>query len=237
MRCVIAYVTVTNGPLTDTFAARLAATYREFPPGADHSTLVVCNGGPAAHSTGVILGDLPDCHFLPRLNDGWDLGAYVSVSNGITSDFDMMLCLGQSVFFHRAGWLSRLVQAWKTYGPGMYGFFSSHSPRAHLQTTAFATSPELLRQHPWRVSTKTERYEFEHGHRSFWRTLALAGKSSILVTWDGLWNSKQWRQPPNILWRGDQSNCLLFCNHTEHYVEATPKTRQSWARWADQPFS
>jgi len=70
----------------------------------------------------------------------------------------MALFLGESVYFHREGWLKRLADAWAKFGPGMYGPFGSNLLRPHLQTTAFCTSPALLQRCP--ISTK-DRYSWE----------------------------------------------------------------------------
>jgi len=56
------------------------------------------------------------------------------------------------------------------------------------------------------------------------------------VTWDGTWDPFQWRYPDNILWRGNQTNCLVYCNHTDRYNAAPVETRRNWERGADQPF-
>lgn len=237
MRIALVYTTVTNGPRTDIYAARFAASYQQFPPGAEHETLIVCNGGPPAHSMGAIFALLPNCQFFPRSNEGWDIGGYLEAARGPAHDCDLMLCLGETVFFHRAGWLAKLVAAWEAYGPGMYGFFCSNVVRAHIQTTAFAVAPQHLRDYPAKVVNRSDRYEFEHGRGSLWRFLATRAVPTMLVTWDGVWAPNQWRQPPNILWRGDQSNCLMWCNHNERFSEASPRTKAIWQRWADLPFA
>jgi hypothetical protein len=141
-----------------------------------------------------------------------------------------MVCLGQSVHFHRHGWLERIVRAWEQFGPGMYGFLSSFLVRPHLQTTAFATSPQFLQDYPVKVVTKADRYEFEHGRFSFMNRLEVRRKPVKLVTFDGVYSKPMWRSPNNILWKGDQSNCLVWCNHTEDYAKATQKTKDFWQK-------
>ncbi len=72
--------------------------------------------------------------YLPRVNDaGWDIAAFQDVAG--QTDCEMLVCLGESVYFHRPGWLKRMVEAWKVHGPGMYGFWASYLVRAHLNTT------------------------------------------------------------------------------------------------------
>ena len=236
MRIVLCYITVAGGARTDIFAARFASSYFAFPPGVEHETLIVSNGGPPAKQIEVILSGLPKPVWFERNNSGWDIGAYIAASVGPARDADMIVCLGESVYFHRSGWLKRLVEAWETYGEGMYGVYASNAVRSHLNTTAFATSPAILADYPLTVTTSKARYEFEHGQMALWRLLAMFRKPTMLVTWDGFWPPNAWRRPDNILWRGDQSNCLMWCNHVENYREAPLKVKGSWQRWCDQPF-
>lgn len=237
VRIVLAYITVTGGHRTDIYSARFASSYLAFPPEVEHETLVVCNGGPPSRQIEVILAGLPNLKFYPRNNSGWDIGAYIDVAQGPGKDADMLLCLGESVYFHRPGWLKPLVQAWTTWGEGMYGVYASNAVRSHMNTTAFATSPGLLSRYPLVVTTNKARYDFEHGPWAFWRILAMNHKPTILVTWDGFWEPHEWRRPQNILWRGDQTNCLMWCNHVENYREATTRVKNNWQRWCDQPFA
>lgn len=175
--------------------------------------------------------------FLPRTNDeGFDLSGYMEVARGIGKDFDALLCLGESVYFHREGWMKRLVEAWEKHGPGMYGPLASHNVRAHLNTTAFMCPPSLLLDYPVIKWTRSARYEFEHGTQSLWRRTRAKGLPVMFVTWDGEWPPGKWREPKDILWRGSQKNLLLFCNHTERWFHATPQQKHRWSENADQRF-
>lgn len=233
MKIVVCYIAVTNGGLTEDYCARFVTTYHEFPPGIEHETIVVSNGGPLSQNITLLFWDM-NASMWPRENDpGWDITAYIAAARGPCADADMILCLGESVYFHREGWLKRLVDAWAKHGPGMYGPFASNLVRSHLNTTAFFTSPVLLRQSP--VNPR-DRYGWEHGEHSFWRWVSGRGMPVRLVTWDGEWEPRSWRSPPNILWRGNQSNCLMWCNHTDHYAGAAPRIKSRWANNADRPF-
>lgn len=235
---VICYVTVTGGPRTEDLASRFAATYREHPPLYPHSTVVICNGGPPSAATKFILGNLPQVEFYVRPNDpGWDVSAYLELARNWKSDRIMQVCFGESIHFHRAGWLARMVDAWNRYGPGMYGAFASNTVRAHINTTGFAVSPSMLANYQGPLfQDKEDRYEFEHGERALWRQLAAKQIPTMLVTWDGIWHPQAWRVPTNILWRGNQRNCLFFCQHTDRYFAADQKRRRNWERYVDAPF-
>lgn len=234
MKIAVAYIAVTNGKVTDDFASRFCATYRQFPGGEPHSLTVVCNGGPLPRQTGLLFAGIK-CSFYPRANTpGWDIDGYRDFAR--ITDADMLCCFGESVHFHRAGWLTRIAEAWTKHGPGMYSPFGSHSVRAHLGTTAFICPPKKLLEYPMPTRNKQERYAFEHGPNSFWRWLRGEGMPAVMVTWDGEWHPGQWRFPPNILWRGDQSNCLMFCSHTDDYDRAPQYKRRGWEKYINRPF-
>lgn len=233
MKVLLTYICVTHGPKTYEYASRFVGSYLACPPMVEHETVVVCNGGPLETELACLF--LPmNVQFYPRANDpGWDISAYQDVAQHF--DSDMMVCCGESVYFHKAGWMLRLVQEWMRSGPGFYGMYSSHLVRAHLNTTAFACESAEIAKYP-KAKNREERYQFEHGENSLWRRMRNRRKPTKLVTWDGVWEPRQWRVPHNILWRGDQSNCLVFCNHTERFAQSTPEVKQKWAMGADQQF-
>jgi hypothetical protein len=211
------------------------ATWNEFPPGADHRLTIVCNGGPLDfEAASIFIGLKPK--FFPRKNDaGRDLSGYQNAVQGPARNAQAVLCLGESVYFHRAGWLRRLADAWDRLGPGFYGPFSSNSVRAHLNTTAFLCSPQLLAGYP-PVIRWDQRYEFEHGKNALWRVAHSKGLPVRLVTWDDEWEPHRWRIPANILWKGTQENCLMWANHSDRYFAAPPQTRWGWEQATNQPF-
>jgi hypothetical protein len=236
LKVAICYICVTHGPITADYASRFVATFNEFPPGADADLMVICNGGPLSTELAMIFAPLNPIYY-PRTNDpGWDISAFQDAARGPCADYDAVLWLGESNYFHRAGWLKRLVEAWGEHGAGMYGPFSSNLVRAHLNTTAFMCSPELVKSYPIRAVNRKTRFEFEHGPSALWRK-AFARKLPVrMVTWDGEWEPRRWRTPNNILWRGNQSNCLMWCSHTDNWHHETPVRKARWSQLADSPF-
>lgn len=230
---IVVYIAVQTNPLFVHYANQFVSTYRQFEGGAKHHLIVCCNGTPLNFRMRSIFDGI-DCEFVNRPHDeGWDISAYQDISKQTESD--LMVCFGESVRFHRYGWLRRLVESAIEYGEGMYGCLSSHAIRAHLNTTAFAVSPRFLRNYEL-VRNKADRYNFEHGPNSLWRQIRASGKQARLVTWDGCWAPGEWRTPDNILWRGTQENCLVFCNHTDRWSGKDEVTRQRWAGRADDIF-
>ena len=236
MKITLVYIAVTHGQKTEEYAARFSASYSEFPPGVPHDTVVVTNGGPLPYSISLLFSALKP-KFYPRVNDpGWDISAYIELARGFCKDSQMMLCCGESIYFHQEGWLKRFVEAWEKIGPGMYGSLSSNLIRAHLNTTGFCCPPLVLSEYKNPVASRADRYEFEHGNQSLWRRVARRGMPVRLVTWDGEYEPHAWRCPPGILWRGNQKNCLMWCQHTDRYVTMDADTKARWSKNADRPF-
>lgn len=235
MKIVIALVCVSHGAISADFASRFVATFKEHPPGYEADVLILCNGGPLNSELSLIFSMI-NAKFFPRENDpGYDISAFQDAARGPCKDYDAMLCLGESIYFTREGWLNRLVEAWKI-GPGFYGPFGNNNVRPHLQTTAFFCPPVLLTRYPIHATNRSSRLEFEHGQNSMWRWVAGHGMPVRCVTWDGEWEPHLWRMPKNILWRGDQSNLLMMNNHAQGWEDASPETKQVWSRNADSPF-
>lgn len=229
---MIAYIAVGGGRETVNFCTRFANTFAANPPGQEAELITICNGGPLSKEAGLPLANIGSI-FFARSNDGWDIGGYSELAQSIDTDF--LICLGQSCYFHRPGWLKRLIDARHKFGEGMYGIFSSNSVRPHLNTTAFAVDAALLRSWP-KVTTKEGRYQFEHGENSFWRRVQGLKKTVCLVNWDSEYAPMFWRMGQNIFWRGDQSNCLVFCVHCDRYRDANEETKRVWAANADRPY-
>jgi len=230
LNIVIAYVCVTGGPLTHDYAARFVATWLDYHPGTDCDLVVCCNGGPLPLETALLFEPL-NAKFLVRENDpGWDITAYQDVCAKF--EFDQVCACGESIHFHREGWLKRYVECRGHFGPGLYGTFSSFLVRPHLNTTGFFCDRQLL-ANSWRPHNRKERHLWEHGEIAFWRALKTMRYATKLVTFDGVYDPPQWRYPPNILWRGNQSNCLMRCGHSDRWDAADEKTKLAWSRGAD----
>ena len=235
MKICVAYTAVTSGSRTSDFIARFVATWHEFPPGVETDLIVNCNGGVLSTEQNLLLAGLR-ARMFPRFNDGArDISGHQAAARGPCAAYDMVLFCGESVYFHRAGWLKRFVETWQKLGPGFYGPFSSNSVRAHLNTTAFCTSPKILNNYP-PVTEHQEAYSFEHGQTAMWRRAWAQRFPVRLVTWDGEWGPMDWRKPENILWKGDQKNCLMWCNHSDRFGEAPLTSRWQWERNTNQAF-
>lgn len=206
-------------------------SYLAHPPGYDHDTLIVCNGFVADERTRSIFRKLPQVRYVTHSNEGFDIGAYIAGAAQIQSD--LVVLMGSNTFLTRQGWMKRFADAWKKFGPGMYGTFGSWEIIPHLCTTFLAVTPELLMRYPIKVSTKAERYDLEHGPNALWRMIHADEYPVKLVLFDGEFSWRDWRKPPEIYRRGSQSNCLGGFRITKDYANATPWYKQVVGSYSD----
>ena len=242
LRVLVVYIAVSRGQNLSTYAPRFIKTFLENPPGFPCDIVLACNGGQLPYPMQIAFEEFAKrfqwgtFSILNRPNDqGFDISAFQEVAETVGKNYDFMVCLGESCYFFKPGWLEQWASARIQLGSGMYGVFSTNVIRTHLHTTAFGCDPKFLRSYP-PVTNHGERYEFEHGSGCLWHRLTAMGGRPWLVTWDGVWEPQEWRVPQNIIWRDDQSNCLLFCNHTDRHRDANPLDKFTWSRNADNPF-
>jgi len=231
---VVAYITVTGGPKTEEYATRFCETFEKFPPAYPFKLSVLCNGGPPAWSVGALFANFTP-QFHARTNEGADIGAYIDLAKHLDGQSETALvCFGETVYFHRRGWLKRIAQAWSLFGEGMYGFYASNLVRKHLNTTAFVISPKLLASWPEPVKQRESRLLFEHGPLPMWKRVEQLGNPVKLITWSGIYDSWDWRGHQNEFWRGDQSEVLVKSIHTDRYDDANESTKRRWQQNADR---
>ena len=172
-------------------AKRFADTYRRFPGSLPHELHLLCNGAePSALELRPFAGLPAQVH--PCSNIGWDIGAFQWAAESIPCD--LMVCLGSPVHFHQPGWLGRMVDSYVEFGPALFGCWAYLAPDWHVRTTCFWCPPELLRSYPFTIaSTRSSRYDFEHGPHSFTRHVLSAGFPCVMVTRRGSFPFSEWK--------------------------------------------
>lgn len=183
MTLIVTYIVVVGGPITSDLVARFVATWLRFPPNCPVRLIAVCNGGVPDAEVGLML-NLIGAEIYPRKNHGADIGGHMEVAEKFPSD--LQLCLGESCFFHRPGWMDRMLCSYRTWGPGLYGFLASNLVTLHLNTTCMALDPSLFSAWAYPVEQRSERYQFEHSRTEpFWSRVRSLGKPVRLVTFNG----------------------------------------------------
>lgn len=222
------------------FSLRFARTFEQFPPGIDHELVVVSCGKPIGEDQMHLYRNITDRYECYE-GGGWDLGAYQTIARGL--DCDLVVCLATPVHIKREGWLRRFAEVYGKYGEGLYGAMASYENYPHIRTSAFAFTPEMIRKYPHEIDSRDKCFRFECGCDSkgtplfldwcFTDWVCTIGKPALMLTWDGIHAIHQWRTPPNIFRRGDQSNCIVWDRHCDIWDSATPEEKAVLSNRAD----
>lgn len=213
MKVVCVYVYPLNGEHGyDEKAYRFIESYNLAPPGMDHETVIMCNGGPTDTRTELFFAGLPNCRLMYHDNSGLDIGAFQAAARAISCD--LMVFFGSSTYFKRAGWMNRIVGSYQSHGDAIYGCTANSGQLSvgvhpHIRTTAFWMSPLLFSNYPVKVIHQNQRYPFEHGPGCLTSWVRTQGKQAWVVAWQGDYAMGQWETIPNGLHRGDQSNVII----------------------------
>lgn len=193
------------------YALRFLESYHNYPPGFQHDTIVVLNGGRADTTLRCLFGFLPRCRLIEHDNSGYDIGAFQHACR--ECDTGMVVFFGASTYFTRRGWLMRMEQSFEKHGNAQYGAMGNRGNLSvkvwpHIRTTAFWMSPHLFNSFPKRIVRPEDRHPFEHGPDCFTGWVSRNGLENWVVTWSRelLW--KDWDSDPNGYQRGNQGSLL-----------------------------
>jgi hypothetical protein len=211
------------------WAHRFVFSINHHRPAISYKFTVICNG--PKFDGKEVFAPMGKYDVFHHDDTGWDIGGYIAFSK-VCKD-DIMYCMGGTAYVRTDAWLERPLESWDKHGPGMHGTLATFEIRPHINTSGFLTTPSLLSAYPFPVATKQHRYEFEHGFGSFWMMVNRAGLQTLLVTHCGEYSWPDWRHPPNIYRRGDQTNLLTHFRHTDNYAAANPQMRGFMESMAD----
>jgi hypothetical protein len=215
-------------------AERFARSYCQFPAEVEHELIVVCCNGPGTAGYGRVRALFKGLasRFETYHGGGWDIGAGQATAHKVDADF--LVCANAGVHFYRAGWLRRLCEARLEQGDGLYGATASYesSPfvpgrvNAHIRTSFYGCSPHLFRRFPHLIDSREASLRFEAGDWNFLRWVEDQGLPGFMVTWDGCYRKEDFRRPPNVFRKGDQSNLLIRDRYIDLYAAADAPHRQ-----------
>jgi len=185
----------TAGPQHTALALRFIETYNVYPPGIDHRTIVVLNGGKPTTEIKLMFASVRNVTLLEHDDSGWDIGGYQLAS--LRFPAEMMVFFGGSTHFLRQGWLLRMASVFNQYGPGLYGATANRGDpgvrvEPHIRTTAFWVPSKFMNEYPMRVIRNDQRYPFEHGKGCFTSWIIKKGLKPWLVTWRGVYAWADW---------------------------------------------
>jgi hypothetical protein len=219
-------------------ARKFADTYRLFPPGIEHQLLVVCCNGPVTEHVSKLFQGAPT-NFAIYRGGGWDCGAAQETAQTVECDF--LVIANARVYFQRPGWLRRLAEARAEFGDGLYGASASYETlpfipgelNPHIRTSCYGYNPKIFRQYPHRIDSREKCYKFESGAWNFTRWFEERGDSCRIVTWDGCYHKQDFRTPPNVFRKGDQSNLIIRDGQTDMYEQANAQRRAELQMFAN----
>ena len=211
MRIALVYIYPLDGrDVHGERAMRFIDSYHRNPPGLDHSTVIVCNGGSTCAYTGFVFSSLPQASMLWHNDEGMDIGGFLSAA--WATDCDLMVFCGGNSYFRNPGWLVRVRDSFLKHGDTLYGSTGNQgvgSTQPHIRTTGFWCSPQLLRAYPKQTIQNHERYEFEHGNTSLTSWVKARGLQPWVVTMAGEYPLQACDSAPGGYHRGAQENLLM----------------------------
>lgn len=227
MTTALVYVHVARPEAFEEFnqeARKFIATYREFPPEWDHDLVIVfCNGQATPEMIEIYDGLVSKNLFYE--GSGMDIGAQQFAACRCRQQF--VICANSRTYFHKAGWLKRMVECREQFGPGVYGAMASYEgcplgqiwPTPHLRTAFYGMDSELWREFPHTVNSREDSFRFESGEWNIANWCESRGERAMLVSWGGCWEKSDWRKVPNGFRNGDQSNCLVWDRHCNIFFD------------------
>lgn len=196
-------------------AARFVTSYNANPPGMDHISVVVLNGSSGGGSgfAQALFASLPNLQILQHDNSGWDIGAFQKAAREVPCD--LMLFFGATAWFPKAGWLTRVLEASRLRGLGLFGSHGNQGDKSvgvspHVRTTGFWCNPALMNRYPIKVTDPSQRYPFEHGPQCFSNWIKGEGMKVWTVGWDGEYEVDVCDAMPEGFHKGSQSNLLFM---------------------------
>jgi len=245
MRVALVYIHVVNPEANSTelylaCSKRFAATYYLFPPGLEHDLFVVSCQGQGKLPPLDIFAPLP-VNYEVYDGGGWDIGAYQMMARKL--DHDFVVFATSRVHLHKPGWLHRIVNCREQFGEGLYGNSGSYEHcslwrtdirnepvrNPHIRTEFFGCNPAIMRTYPMAINSRHTSFQFESDRNSLTNFYISKGLETRVATWDGCYRIPDWRTPPNIFRRGDQSNLLVWDRHTDIYHGAEPHVKAELA--------
>lgn len=201
------------------YVERFIATYKQFPPEHDHELIAVVNGSRPTNEVTAMFEGLP-VRFALYDGEGADIGSFQDVASKLDDGF--MVCCVTRVYFHKAGWLRRMMEARTGYGAGLYGTSASEEGGAlHVCCRCYGMDVDIFKRYPVAITSRDQGTFFELGEGNllnFFRKHRFAAK---IVHWNCVCDPEDARNFAKTFRLGDQSNMLVWDKHTDIFRDAS----------------
>jgi hypothetical protein len=211
MKVVLTYIFPNTSEAYYGQAFKFLSSYHANPAGADHETVICCNGDSPSEEQAFMFASMPGLQFYHHDNSGYDAGGFQAVARSHPAD--MMLFCGSNCYFRRPGWLARMIEAFKKHGDTLYGTMGNQGHMAvnvfpHVRTTSFWCSTALFNRHPLKVTQPGQRYEWEHGASGLTTWVMALNKQPWIITAQGDFPLYICDSAPGGFQNGNQENLL-----------------------------
>ncbi len=229
MRPTVVMIRVVTKPEYRHGEQRLLDSYLKFDAGHPHDLVIIdrCGNSP---------DDVPFAKHVRYDGEGWDCGAWQWAAKNIQTE--LLCCFNSSTYITGDGWLKRFVDSVREHGDGLYGPLTSYEVFPHVRTPCMVFQPDVVNDYPHEVKDRASTYRFEclrwpDGTGTFTEWVQKKGLQTRLVTWDGSYDVPDWRKPPNIFRRGDQSNVIVKDRHCDTYDDWEKDGKEMLEKLAD----
>lgn len=193
-------------------ALKFLATYHACPPMALHRTVIVCNETPCNSETEFLFASMPEIRFLNSDGKGKDISGFQKSAQSTSAG--LMVFLGGNSYFRRPGWLQRMTSVYQAYGDGLYGCTGNQGDHRfnvwpHARTTGWWARPQLVNEHPLRVTDDSQRYFYEHGADGISSWVIKKGKPVWIVGWNCVYPLHDCDAMPFGYHQGNQENLIV----------------------------
>lgn len=212
------------------YVFRFSETFKNFPPEHDYALYLTCHWGTPTDRIRKMFYGLKAI-YLDYNGDGCQIGAQQNTALICPRDFFVGFTVHN--YFHRSGWLKRMMEAREKHGPGLYGSSASLEGSPHIRTAGYGMDRALWGKYPQSIDTRDACSRFENGDWSVTKFVTDQGLPAMQVTWDGEQSQEDWRKPDGVFRRGEQNAMLMWDRHTEIYSDAEPEEKKLLEQLSD----
>jgi hypothetical protein len=163
-------------------------------------------------------------HYIYDSN-GCDIGSAQWLSKQLHPD-RLMIMMTSRCYFHKAGWLERYLEAHDKDPDALLGASASwEGGKRHICTRAYAMRAGLFASYPHLIDTREKGQKFEVDEWCITDWFAENQRHTLQVTFDGVQEQPDWRNPDNIFRKGNQSNMIVHDKHSDLYRDAGPEEK------------